>query len=40
VAERVKGVHGFFGATTFERLPTEKAVAEQIRAFKSVRIKT
>ncbi len=40
VAERVKGVHGFFGATTFERLPTEKAVAEQIRAFKAVRIRT
>ncbi|MEM0297816.1 MAG: phosphoenolpyruvate hydrolase family protein [Zestosphaera sp.] len=39
IAERVKGVHGFFGATTFERLPTEKAVAEQIKAFKAVKIK-
>lgn len=40
IAERVKGVHGFFGATTFERLPVERAVVEQIRAFKQVKIKT
>ncbi|MEM3253703.1 MAG: phosphoenolpyruvate hydrolase family protein [Fervidicoccaceae archaeon] len=39
IAERVKGIHGFFGATTFERLPTERAVSEQIRAFKNVKIK-
>ncbi len=39
IAERVKGVHGFFGATTFERLPTEKAVAEQIKAFKAIKIR-
>jgi predicted TIM-barrel enzyme len=39
IAERVKGVHGFFGATTFERLPVERAVAEQIKAFKAVRIR-
>jgi predicted TIM-barrel enzyme len=40
IAERVRGVHGFFGATTFERLPVEKAVAEQIKAFKAVKIKS
>lgn len=39
IAERVRGIHGFFGATTFERLPTERAVAEQIRAFKSVKVR-
>ena len=39
IAERVKGVHGFFGASTFERLPVEKAVVEQIRSFKQVKIK-
>ncbi len=39
IAERVKGVHGFFGATTFERLPVERAVVEQIKAFKQVKIK-
>jgi len=39
IAENVKGVHGFFGATTFERLPTERAVAEQIKAFKNIKIK-
>ncbi|MEM0352062.1 MAG: phosphoenolpyruvate hydrolase family protein [Sulfolobales archaeon] len=38
IAERVRGVHGFFGATTFERLPTERAVAEQIKAFKNVKL--
>lgn len=38
VAERVKGLNGFFGATTFERLPVEKAVPEQIKAFKSVKM--
>lgn len=40
VAENVKGVHGFFGASTFERLPTERAVTEQIRRFKQIRVKT
>ena len=39
IAERVKGVAGFFGATTFERLPVERAVVEQIRAFRSVKVK-
>lgn len=39
IAERVRGVHGFFGATTFERLPVERAVAEQIRSFKAVKIR-
>lgn len=38
VAERVKGLHGFFGATTFERLPVERAIPEQIKKFKSVRM--
>lgn len=33
VMGRTKGVHGFYGASSMERLPTEKAIAEQIRAF-------
>jgi predicted TIM-barrel enzyme len=28
--------HGFYGASSMERLPTERAIAEQTRAFKSV----
>lgn len=30
--------HGFHGATSMERLPTEVALIEQTRAFKAVRI--
>jgi predicted TIM-barrel enzyme len=30
------GVVGFFGASSMERLPTERAIAEQARAFKSI----
>jgi predicted TIM-barrel enzyme len=30
------GVVGFFGASSMERLPTERAIADQARAFKSI----
>ncbi len=33
---RGSGCYGFIGASTMERLPTEKAVADTVRAFKSV----
>ncbi|MFC9434257.1 phosphoenolpyruvate hydrolase family protein [Nocardia sp. NPDC057030] len=36
VLERTHGVAGFFGASSMERLPTERAIAEQLRAFKDV----
>lgn len=36
VLERTKGVHGFYGASSMERLPVEKAIAETTRAFKSL----
>ncbi|KAI4160708.1 MAG: hypothetical protein L6R39_000167 [Caloplaca ligustica] len=36
VLERTKGVHGFYGASSIERLPVEKAIAETIRAFKNL----
>lgn len=29
------GINGFFGASSIERLPTERAIVEQVRAFKS-----
>jgi predicted TIM-barrel enzyme len=37
VLERTHGVVGFFGASSMERLPTEIAITENMRRFKSVR---
>ncbi|MGJ6969117.1 phosphoenolpyruvate hydrolase family protein [Streptosporangium sp. G11] len=37
VLARTEGVVGFFGASSVERLPTERAIVEQVRAFKSLR---
>ncbi|MBO9607382.1 MAG: phosphoenolpyruvate hydrolase family protein [Paenibacillaceae bacterium] len=34
VLSRTKGVAGFFGASSVERLPTEIAITEQVRCFK------
>jgi predicted TIM-barrel enzyme len=36
VLQRVSGVHGFYGASSAERLPVEVAITEQMRAFKAV----
>jgi predicted TIM-barrel enzyme len=36
VLERTKGVVGFFGASSMERLPTEVAITETMRRFKSI----
>ena len=36
VLERTSGVVGFFGASSMERLPTERAIADQLRLFKSL----
>jgi predicted TIM-barrel enzyme len=36
--ERTTGVAGFFGASSIERLATERAIEEQARAFKSLRL--
>ena len=36
VLANTTGVVGFFGASSMERLPTERAIAEQARAFKSI----
>ena len=35
VLSRTQLCHGFYGASSMERLPTEKAITEQTRAFKS-----
>src|SRR3954470_2680263 len=38
VLERTRGVVGFFGASSMERLPTEIALTENMRRFKAVRV--
>ncbi len=37
VLARTKGVHGFYGASSMERLPVETALTEQVRKFKAIR---
>jgi predicted TIM-barrel enzyme len=38
VLRRTRGVVGFFGASSMERLPTEKAITENMRRFKAIAI--
>ncbi|KAI9713185.1 MAG: hypothetical protein M1820_001170 [Bogoriella megaspora] len=37
VLERTKGVHGFYGASSMERLPVEEAIANVTKEFKKLR---
>jgi predicted TIM-barrel enzyme len=37
VLQHTEGVHGFYGASSMERIPTETAIRQQVEAFKSVR---
>lgn len=37
VLQRTKGVDGFYGASSMERLPTEKAITAQIKRFMEVK---
>lgn len=39
VLHNTNGVHGFYGASSMERLPTEIAITEQMRKFKAIRFK-
>ena len=39
VLQRTKGVHGFYGASSMERLPVEKAITETMKAYKAIRLK-
>ena len=39
VLHRTEGVHGFYGASSMERLPTEVAIREQMEKFKAIRFK-
>jgi len=37
VLKNTKGVHGFYGASSMERLPTEIAIKDQMEKFKAIR---
>jgi predicted TIM-barrel enzyme len=37
VLTRTRGVAGFFGASSIERLATERAIEAQARAFKNIK---
>ncbi len=37
VLQHTEGVHGFYGASSMERIPTETAIKQQVEAFKAVR---
>lgn len=37
ILENTEGVVGFFGASSIERLPTEVAITEQVKKFKSIK---
>ncbi len=38
VLNETENCHGFYGASSMERLPTETALTEQTRAFKAIRV--
>ena len=38
VLSRTRGISGFFGASSIERLPTERAITEQVMNFKKVNL--
>ena len=40
VLERCKGVHGFFGASSMERLPVEEAITGITKTFKDIAIRS
>lgn len=35
---QMPGIAGFFGATSIERLPTERAITAQVRDFKELKL--
>lgn len=38
VLKRTKGVHGFYGASSMERLPVEQAITNTVKQYKSISI--
>lgn len=39
IIQNCPGIHGFYGASSMERLPTERAIKQQIEAFGKIRFK-
>lgn len=39
VLHRTTGVHGFYGASSMERLPVEKAITETMKSYKEIKLK-
>ena len=39
ILERAKGIHGFYGASSMERLPAEAAIRKQTEDFKALTVK-
>lgn len=39
ILARCDGLHGFYGASSMERLPTESALTEQTKTFKALRLR-
>jgi predicted TIM-barrel enzyme len=39
VLHRTEGVHGFYGASSMERLPVEKAITATMRAYKGITVR-
>lgn len=37
ILHRTKNVHGFYGASSMERLPVETAITSQVKSFKAIR---
>jgi predicted TIM-barrel enzyme len=40
IISNTKGIAGFFGASSIERLPTEVAITQQVKAFKAMNVKS
>jgi predicted TIM-barrel enzyme len=40
VLHRTEGVHGFYGASSMERLPVERAIVETMKAYKAIKLKS
>jgi len=38
ILAHTKGVAGFYGASSMERLPTERAISEQVSRFKEIKL--
>jgi predicted TIM-barrel enzyme len=36
--QRMPGINGFYGATSMERLPVERAIKEQVKKFKAMKL--